>query len=88
MITPSFCKNVAQMPDWGCGAHNRGRLQSRCKCHKKNKKKGFYSSQPIYHYPDKPLNYYRKPKYNKEKYHRSTPKKFIKRKTKMASKEK
>ena len=54
MFTPSFCKNVAQMPDWGCGEHNRGHLQSSCKYHHK-KSKGFYSSAPRYHFPDKPL---------------------------------
>ena len=54
MFTPSFCKNVAQMPDWGCGSHNRGHLQSSCKCNHK-KKKGFYSSEPRYHHKDKPL---------------------------------
>ena len=29
MYTPLFCKKVAELPDWGCGAHNRGHLN----CH-------------------------------------------------------
>ena len=26
MYSASFCKDVAQIPYWGCGAHNRGHL--------------------------------------------------------------
>ena len=63
MFTPSFCKNVAQMPDWGRGAHNRGHLQSAYKCHGKKKPKGFHTSEPRYHYPEKPLQFSRQQKY-------------------------
>ena len=43
MFSPSFCKNVARLPEWGCGAHGRGHLKDSCHC-KKKKPKGFYSS--------------------------------------------
>ena len=72
-----LCKNVAKMPDWGCGAHNRGHLQPACKCHSKKKKKGFYTSEPRYHYPDKPLKFSRKQKY---KSRQSRPLKYKHRK--------
>ena len=57
MFSPSFCKNVAKLPEWGCGAHARGHLQDSCKCQHKNKKKGFFTSQPRYHNLDKPLKF-------------------------------
>ena len=84
MFTPSFCKNVAQMPDWGCGAHNRGHLQSSCTCSSKKKPKGFHTSAPRYHYPEKPLQFSRKPKYKPRlsgppKQYK--PKRFIKRRS-------
>ena len=81
MYTLSFCKNVAQMPDWGCGDHNRGHLQSSCKCHTKNSK-GFYPSAPRYHFPDKPLQFNRKPKHKPHKsFSKKNPHKFIKRRS-------
>ena len=39
MYSSSFCKNLAKMPDWGCGAYNRGHLADSCKCHKSKQKK-------------------------------------------------
>ena len=54
MYSPSFCKNVAKMPDWGYGAHNRGHLVDNYKCQINKEKKGFYTSFPRYHYLDKP----------------------------------
>ena len=75
MFSPSFCKKVAQMPDWGCGAHNRGHLQSHCTCSSKKKKKGYFTSEPRYHYPDKPLKYkpFRKSKHYSKKQASSKP---------------
>ena len=80
MFTPSFCKNVAQMPDWGCGAHNRGHLQSACKCHGKKKPKGFHTSEPRYHYLEKPLQFSRQQKYKsrRPRPQQYKPKRFIK----------
>ena len=91
MYTPSFCKKVAQMPDWGCGAHNRGHLNQKCQCSHKPKKKNFFTSDPRYHYPAKPLKFNRKrPKYQKyQKQQRLPPrkKKYITKRQKPADKE-
>lgn len=38
MHTPSFCKEITNMLDWGCGAHNRGHQTTnwkhKCSCQK------------------------------------------------------
>ena len=87
MFTPSFCKNNPQMPDWGCDAHNHGHLQSSCKCHGKKKPKGFHTSEPRYHYPEKPLQFSRKQKaYPRKAKHFAKPIKFLKRRSSQATK--
>ena len=37
MFSPGFCKDVAKMPDWGCGAHDRGHFgRDSCSCKNKS----------------------------------------------------
>ena len=72
MYSASFSKEVAFMPDWGCGAHNRGHLHD--SCNYKKKKKGFYSSSPRYH-PHKP---YRYKKHISQKFEKGYPSRFTK----------
>ena len=78
------------MPDWGCGAHNRGHLNQKCHCEgrSKHKKKHFFSSDPRYHYPDKPVKFSRK-KPQKKSYRTPKPpprRKYIKKRRKPADK--
>ena len=88
MFSPSFCKNVVGIQEWGCGADGHGHLEDSCKCkHSKLKKKGFYSSQPRYHYPDKPLKFRKKSRFHKPVYKDFRPRKFIKRRSKRSAKE-
>ena len=48
MFSPGFCKDVAKMPYWRCGAHNRGHFgRDSCSC--KNKKQPKYTSAPRFH---------------------------------------
>ena len=48
MFSPGFCKDVAKMLDWGCGAHNKGHFgRDSCSCIKKKHPK--YSSAPRFH---------------------------------------
>ena len=82
MFSPSFCKTVAKIPEWGCGTDGCGHLHNTCKC-KHKKKKGFYSSQPWYHYPDKPLKFRKKSRFQKQW---SKPWKFIKHRSKKSDK--
>ena len=78
MYSPSFCKNVAKIIDWGCGAHNQGHLADSYKCHKSKQKKGFYSSLPRYH-PEKPYKHKRRHKYHVSKqYNKPHHKRFVK----------
>ena len=38
MFSPGFCKDVAKMPDSGCGAHNRGHFGwDSCSCKKEKR---------------------------------------------------
>ena len=75
------------MPDWGCGAYNRGHLADSCKCHKSKQRKGFYSSLPRYH-PDKPYKKKRKHRYHvSKKYNKPPHKRFVKRRTDKNDKE-
>ena len=80
------------MPDWGCGAHNRGHLNQKCHCSSKpRKKKNFFSSDPRYHYPDKPLKFGRKKPYKYKRYKAPKPltrrQRYIKKCRKPADKE-
>ena len=90
MYFASFCKDVARMLDWGCGAHNRGHLHESCKC--KRKKKGFYTSSPRYH-PDKSYKYNKKHGYHKfekinpSKFRKSQSKHYVKRRTERKDKD-
>ena len=57
MFTLDLCKDLANIPDWGCGAYNKGRQSTRpCSFNKNNKT--FYTS-PHRFALDKPMNPYR-----------------------------
>ena len=80
------------MPDWGCGAHNCGHLKEKCHCNSRQRnKKNFFTSDPRYHYPDKPLNFNRKRPMRKKYYAAQKPpprrKKYITKRRKPADKE-
>jgi len=54
MFTGPFCKNLAKMPNYGCGSHNRGHQSEKCSCsHKKNRRSDKYSSKYPNHYSRK-----------------------------------
>ena len=80
------------MPDCGCGAHNRGHLKEKCHCNSRQRnKKNFFTSDPRYHYLDKPLKFNRKKPTRKKYYPAPRPpprrKKYITKRRKTADKE-
>jgi len=71
VFTTSFCKNLAKMPDYGCGAHNRDHQSGGCSCHKKHSKQHKYEV-PSHFGSDRP---HKKGKKYYKKYDKSHKKK-------------
>lgn len=63
MFTPTLCNNLANMPDQGCGAYNRGD-QSPHPCIYHIKKKNFYTRKGKF-VANKPMKLYKHLKKNK-----------------------
>lgn len=70
MFSPDFCKDVAKMPDWRCGAHNRGHFGcDSCSCKKTKQPK--YTSAPRFH-PDKGYKHKTCKRFKKKAYFKKT----------------
>lgn len=86
MYSHSFCKDVAKIANWVCGAYNRGYLGKES-CHCNKKKKGFHTSTPRYH-PDKSYKHKTHKSYMKKSRNPFYKKAYVRKRSEPADKEK